>query len=657
MTRCRIGCAVAALLVAMMALPAGAATIVRVADEVMVDEAPLVVVARVVEKGPTASRTPATEYRFAVEQVLKGSVGPELTVRVPGGMGTDGIGLRIYGAPSFAPGERAILFLEGRPGGDHRILHLMQGAFREVRRDGRALALRDLADVTELRVRAGAIDAAPAADAEPARDFEAFARWIADSARGAAPAADYRVSLPAGSESPGRIAAPANFFFDLQTGLRLRWFEFDDGDSVPWHFGTGGQPAVPSNGLDQFKVALNAWNADSQTPIRYLFAGTSSASGGLCDPDFCNGFDGYDELNVILFGDPNGELSNLSPTCSGTLAYAGPWFTNATGVFRGEEFHRIVNADIVINNGLECFFNGIANPGKAAEQLFAHELGHTLGIDHPCGNTGGPDQNCTNPTFDDALMRAFFHMDARGAKLNSDDLAAARSLYRQGGGQQGNPPAAPTNLTATTFSTTEIDLAWQDNSNNETGFVVEAKTLGGSFVALATLPANTTGAEVFGLTPATGYVFRVRATNDQGTSAPTNEAQASTNAVPGPCFPGAQTLCLASDRFRVDVDWATGGPQATTGKGQVVPGVASDDSGLFYFFAEANWELVVKVLAACPVNQRFWVFAGGLTNVEVVLRVIDTQSGAVRHYFNPQGTAFQPVQDTAAFATCGSGTF
>jgi hypothetical protein len=142
----------------------------------------------------------------------------------------------------------------------------------------------------------------------------------------------------------------------------------------------------------------------------------------------------------------------------------------------------------------------------------------------------------------------------------------------------------------------------------------------------------------------------VRATNAQGTSAPSNEAQASTNAVPGPCFPGAQALCLAGGRFQVDVDWAT--DQGTSGQGQVVPNVASDDSGLFYFFQEANWELVVKVLNACPVNERFWVFAGGLTNVQVVLRVIDAPTGAVRHYFNPQITPFQPVQDTSAFATC-----
>jgi hypothetical protein len=65
-------------------------------------------------------------------------------------------------------------------------------------------------------------------------------------------------------------------------------------------------------------------------------------------------------------------------------------------------------------------------------------------------------------------------------------------------------------------------------------------------------------------------------------------------------------------------------------------------------------EAVVKVLDACsfPGAPRFWVFAAGLTNVEVVLTVTDTATGAVKTYTNPLNRAFQPVQDTAAFATC-----
>ena len=55
---------------------------------------------------------------------------------------------------------------------------------------------------------------------------------------------------------------------------------------------------------------------------------------------------------------------------------------------------------------------------------------------------------------------------------------------------------------------------------------------------------------------------------------------------------------------------------------------------------------------ACGVNTHYWVFAAGLTNVKATLTVVDTQNGTVQQYVNPQGTAFAPIQDTSAFATC-----
>ena len=51
-------------------------------------------------------------------------------------------------------------------------------------------------------------------------------------------------------------------------------------------------------------------------------------------------------------------------------------------------------------------------------------------------------------------------------------------------------------------------------------------------------------------------------------------------------------------------------------------------------------------------SSGLWVFAGGLTSVRVELRVTDTQKGQTRTYVNPQGAAFQPIQDTSAFSTC-----
>ncbi len=61
-----------------------------------------------------------------------------------------------------------------------------------------------------------------------------------------------------------------------------------------------------------------------------------------------------------------------------------------------------------------------------------------------------------------------------------------------------------------------------------------------------------------------------------------------------------------------------------------------------------------KLLNACTpaLGNHFWVFAGGLTDVEVTTTVTDTASGQVKTYFNPLGTPFQPITDLGAFATC-----
>ena len=119
---------------------------------------------------------------------------------------------------------------------------------------------------------------------------------------------------------------------------------------------------------------------------------------------------------------------------------------------------------------------------------------------------------------------------------------------------------------------------------------------------------------------------------------------------PGACTTDATTLCLNNNRFQVRATFATGDGQ--TGNGMAV--TETVDTGLFWFFSASNIEVIIKVVNACSFagGPRYWVFAGGLTNVQVVLTVLDTQSNVTRTYTNPQGTAFAPIQDTNAFATC-----
>ena len=99
----------------------------------------------------------------------------------------------------------------------------------------------------------------------------------------------------------------------------------------------------------------------------------------------------------------------------------------------------------------------------------------------------------------------------------------------------GTVPAAPTGLTATAVSSTQINLAWTDTATNETGFEIERSPDGTTFTPLATVAANVTTYANTGLTAATTYHYRVRATNGTGPSAWSNTATAQTSGIGPSC--------------------------------------------------------------------------------------------------------------------------
>jgi hypothetical protein len=80
----------------------------------------------------------------------------------------------------------------------------------------------------------------------------------------------------------------------------------------------------------------------------------------------------------------------------------------------------------------------------------------------------------------------------------------------------------------------------------------------------------------------------------------------------------------------------------------------TSDSGYFWFFDPSNVELIVKVLDGCGVNGHFWVLAGGLTEVEVVVNVTDTVTGSTKTYTNPQGNPFSLISDELTFGGCSA---
>jgi Fibronectin type III domain len=88
---------------------------------------------------------------------------------------------------------------------------------------------------------------------------------------------------------------------------------------------------------------------------------------------------------------------------------------------------------------------------------------------------------------------------------------------------------SPTGLTATTLSSSQIDLTWTDNSSSETGFKIERSPVDNlHYTQIATVGSNVTAFTDLGLSEGTRYYYRVRAYNAIATSAYSNEKNATT---------------------------------------------------------------------------------------------------------------------------------
>ncbi|AOT72590.1 fibronectin type III domain-containing protein [Geosporobacter ferrireducens] len=115
-----------------------------------------------------------------------------------------------------------------------------------------------------------------------------------------------------------------------------------------------------------------------------------------------------------------------------------------------------------------------------------------------------------------------------------------------------NAPAKPSNLTAVVPANDRINLTWNDNANDESGFKIERKVGNGNYVEIMILGANTTSYSDLGLSPNASYSYRVSAYNGGGNSGYSNEVSVKTEIAPS-----APTNLSASviSNSRIELSW------------------------------------------------------------------------------------------------------
>jgi hypothetical protein len=143
------------------------------------------------------------------------------------------------------------------------------------------------------------------------------------------------------------------------------------------------------------------------------------------------------------------------------------------------------------------------------------------------------------------------------------------------------------------------------------------------------------------VSPASTRTYTLTASN--GTTSVTRSITV-TVTVNNPCA-APNTICLHNNRFATKITWRT-----TDGKssGDGVPIKYTTDSGLWWFFGSDNIEVLLKILDACGLNNRYWVFSAATTDVEYTITVTDTLTGKVKTYFHAGGSPAPAITDTDA---------
>jgi len=398
--------AFAAVLVALLALPAAAAVYIVPDDATLVRDAGAIVTATATaqwcRKDARGSIETVTEFR--VDETMKGGT-PRHALRVvePGGVVGDDM-MATSGSPRYEPGRQYLLFLDRRADGDWRTHEMELGRF-EIARD-----LNGAEYVTRGSDPIFGWDPAGNVHVERPRRAAGFRRFIRDVVAGRASSGDYAIAQSAtvaAEPSPSATYTGTQYVTTTLGG----YFARRPNTKITWYI------AGDQTGLDLRTAAergVAAWDDEPNSTVEYTLSPDPATGNAVAN-------DGEDR---IIANDPNGFIPG-SFTGSGTLALTQYGCTGCTlADYNGETYIGITYADMVIQDGV-----GASLGQTRFDTTVTHELGHSLGFRHS-DKSQDDTSACVDPLpcSNGAIMRAAV-VSGIGSTLQSWDVQAIELVY------------------------------------------------------------------------------------------------------------------------------------------------------------------------------------------------------------------------------------